>query len=166
LGPVAGLAASAEWVRFDWYVREGRYERAYAVAERALALDPRATQGWTHLASHLVFGRASLESEPDPTVRLRWIQAGLALLVRGEGQAGVPADLAYMRGLILSWVTDLEGLGPPVAPGWPGGKDAARLSSADAFHAAGTAGNLEGFLMEGILRTGNRLPPPGEEQGE
>ena len=32
LGPVAGLAASAEWVRFDWYVREGRLERAYAAA--------------------------------------------------------------------------------------------------------------------------------------
>jgi hypothetical protein len=164
LGPVAGLAASAEWVRFDWYVREGRLERAYAAAERALALEPRATQGWIHLASHLAFGRASLESEPQSLPRLRWIRAGLALLEQGEQQAAVPADLAYLRGLILAWVADLEDLGSPAAPGWPGGSDGARLAAADAFHSAGEAGNLEGYLMEGILRTGKHLEPPGDDR--
>jgi hypothetical protein len=166
LGPVAGLAASAEWVRFDWYVREGRLERAYASAERALALEPRATQGWTHLASHLAFGRASLESEPKSLSRLRWIRAGLDLLKQGEQQAAVPADLAYLRGLILTWVADLEELGGQAAPGWPGGTDGARLAAADAFHSAGEAGNLEGYLMEGILRTGKYLEPPGVGQGD
>ena len=165
LGPVAGLAASAEWVRFDWYVREGRYERAYAAAERALALEPSATQGWTHLASHMVFGRASLESEPQPLSRLRWIRAGLDLLKQGEQQAAVPADLAYLRGLVLAWVADLEALGGPAAPGWPGGTDGARLAAADAFHSAGEAGNLEGYLMEGILRTGKHLEPPDGGRG-
>ena len=166
LGPVAGLMASAEWVRFDWYVREGRFERAYAAAERALAFDPRATQGWTHLASHLAFGRASMESEPRPQVRLRWIRAGLSALKRGEQQAAVPADLAYLRGLILAWVTDLESLGAPAAPGWPGGKQAARLAAADAFHAAGEAGNLGAYLLEGVLRTGKHLEPPDQDQGD
>jgi len=166
MGPVAGLAASAEWVRFDWYIREGRHERAYAAADRALALEPRATQGWTHLASHLAFGRASLESEPKSLSRLRWIRAGLDILKKGEQQAAVPADLAYLRGLILTWVADLETLGSPAAPGWPGGTDGARLAAADAFHSAGEAGNLEGYLMEGILRTGKYLEPPGVGQGD
>ena len=161
LGPVASLVSSAEWVRFDWWVREGRYERAYAAAERALALDPAASQGWIHLAHNLAFLRASLENEPDSTRRRRWIEAGLELLERGETQAAEPADLAYYRGLILSWVADLEGLGPPVAPGWPGGVEGALAAGAAAFHVAGQRGNLQGYAAERRLRTRESPPPPG-----
>jgi hypothetical protein len=87
----------------------------------------------------------------------------LDILKKGEQQAAVPADLAYLRGLILTWVADLETLGSPAAPGWPGGTDGARLAAADAFHSAGEAGNLEGYLMEGILRTGKHLELPNSD---
>jgi hypothetical protein len=38
------------------------------------------------------------------------------------------------------------------------------MAAADAFHTAGEAGNLEGYLMEGILRTGKHLEPPNGDQ--
>ncbi len=163
LGPIASLVASAEWVRFDWYVQRGQFARAYAASDRALAMDPSSTQGWTHLASHMAFFRASSEGETQASVRRQWIHAGLSVLKRGEATASAPGDLAYLRGLILAWVADLESLGEPASLSWPGGAEQARLAGADAFHQAGLLGNLEGYLVEGLLRTGKRLEPPVRE---
>ena len=56
-------AASVYWIRFDLALRDGEYERAYVLAERALILEPSAPAGWHTLARHLIFDRASFESE-------------------------------------------------------------------------------------------------------
>lgn len=127
LGPAAGLLASVEWVRFDGLVRDGRYEAAYAVAERALELDPHSPQGWLHYASHLGYFRASAENEVDAAARRRWIRAALDLLDAGEDRCARPGELALSSGLILLLVARLEeeagGLG------WPGGAAAARAEA-------------------------------------
>ena len=159
LGPVAPLAAHAEWIRFDWYVREGQFEEAYTSAERALALAPEATRGWMTLARHLIFFRASLENEPDGEQRRRWIESGLELLQRGRDRAVEPEELAYMQGLVYAYIADLESLGADLE--WPGGADRARELAAGAFHDSGRMGKLDGFLMEGAIRTGPAELPPG-----
>jgi len=140
LGPAAGLLASAAWVRFDGLVRDGRYEAAYDVAERALDLDPRSPQGWLHYASHLGRFRASAENEADPAARRRWVRAALELLARGETRCEAPGDLALSSGLILLLVAQLEEQGEGL--GWPGGAEAARTAAEEAlgraeFHGVG-----------------------------
>lgn len=104
LGPFASLAASVEWVRFDSAWSEGRAERAYAHAERALALDPRSPQGWLYLAAHLVYERGSALHALGPGERARWIRAGIELLARGEARTNEPAQLAFAAGLAWDWV--------------------------------------------------------------
>jgi len=136
-GPAAGLVASAAWVRFDLFVREGRYEAAYAAAERALDLDPRAPQGWIHLAAHLARFRASPENEPDPARRREWIQAALDLLARGETRCAEPGELAHAAGVILLMVAAFD---EPTGLGWPGGADAAQAAAAGAFARARALG--------------------------
>jgi len=127
LGPFAPLAASIQWVRVDLALRDGREELAYARSELALALDPTATQGWIFLAHHLVFDRASLERELDPRIRRHWIQAGLALLERGEAACSDPAELVFDRGLILTYLASLE----PADRVWPEtGAEAWQLAAA------------------------------------
>lgn len=121
LGPVSSLASSAIWVRFDLALREGEPARAYALAERALELDPGAWQGWSSLGLHLVFERGSGESELDPAERRRWIRAGLEVLQRGAGRARRPGELHLLGGVVLA---------AHIAPradelGWPGGAPAA-----------------------------------------
>ncbi|MEM7270560.1 MAG: hypothetical protein AAF401_15080, partial [Pseudomonadota bacterium] len=118
LGPLAGLAAGGAWVRADVAQRAGRDELFYARAERALALQPSATQGWIFFAHHLVFDRASLErapSEANAGVREHWIRAGVALLERGEATAAEPAELVFDRGLIFTYLAALE----PEDRAWP-----------------------------------------------
>lgn len=110
LGPIASLAASVNWIRFDLAVRDGRREHAYVVAEQALALAPEAAAGWATLARHLIFDRASPESEPDPARRRQWIQAGLDTFIRGEALVSDPGALAYMRGtLLIAYVAEIAG---------------------------------------------------------
>lgn len=151
LGPVASLAASVQWVRFDSTVREGQFESAYAIAERALELDPRAPQGWMHLASHLAYFRASAENEPDPERRRQWITAALDLLSRGEQQTSEPAELAFMRGLVLYTVSESD---TEQGLGWPGGSSAALAAAIQAFHLAGDLGHTHGHSMAHILTGG------------
>lgn len=149
VGPFASLAASVEWVRFDLAVREGRYERAYGRAERALRLDPRAPQGWVTLSSHLCTFRASLQNEPDPAARRAWIRAGLELLERGEGLTSDPAELAFARGITLVHVALIDG---DEGLGWPGGWRAARDAAARAFRRAEELGHPQaGALAERVL---------------
>ncbi len=148
LGPVASLAASVQWVRFDVTVQEGQFESAYAIAERALTLDPRAPQGWMHLASHLAYFRASAENEPQPERRRQWIAAALELLQRGAGQTSEPAELAFMRGLVLYTVAQIDA---EQGLGWPGGRSAALSAAIQAFQNAGDLGHSRGHSLAHIL---------------
>jgi hypothetical protein len=126
LGPVASLAASAQWVRVETALRAGELERALARAETALALDPGSPAGWAYLGAELAFTRASVTSEPDPLARRRWIEAGLATLERGERAVRAPDELAYVRALVLVHVHYLEDADEV----WPGGADAALAEAA------------------------------------
>ena len=131
LGPGAGLLASAAWVRFDALVRDGRYEAAYSVAERALELDPSSPQGWLYYASHLGRFRASAENEVDPAARRAWVRSALQVLERGEARCDRPGELALSAGLILLLVAQLEEEAQGL--GWPGGAEAARLEAEQAL---------------------------------
>jgi len=142
------LVASIEWVRFNTTVQEGRFQSAYAIAERALTLNPRAPQGWMHLAAHLAFFRASPENEPRPEHRRRWIVAALELLERGEGETSEPAELAFMRGLVLYHVATID---TEQELGWPGGSSAALESAIQVFHSAGDMGHSNGHSLAHIL---------------
>lgn len=109
LGPIASLAASVEWVRFDTALSRGRTDLAYGRAEHALELDPASTDGWAFFASHLVFDRGSAEVEHDPERRWEWIRAGLEVLERGEESAREPARLVLYRGLVHAALAESDG---------------------------------------------------------
>jgi hypothetical protein len=109
LAPIASLAASVEWVRFDTALSRGRTDLAYERAEHALDLDPASTEGWAFFASHLVFDRGSAEVEHDPERRWEWIRAGLDLLERGEATAREPERLVLYRGLVHAALAESGG---------------------------------------------------------
>lgn len=141
LGPIAALAASAVWVRFELEVDAGRFELAYAFAGLALELDPGSAAGWYALAAHLAFDRTRAEREPDPARRRRWLEAALEVLERGERRARRPARVALSRGLLYRHVAELQALEPKL--GWPGGERAALEASARAFERAAELGYEE-----------------------
>lgn len=151
VGPVASLAASAQWVRFDRAVQDGREEEAYAIAERALALDPRSPEGWLSLAHHLMFRRASVLDEPDPARRARFLRAGLDVLRRGEERCEAPAELAQVRGqTLVLYVAEFAG----AQLDWPGGRRAALEEGLDAAEAALRGGHP---AAPGLVRRARRL---------
>lgn len=101
LGPIAPLAAQVQWLRFHASLRRGQEARALELAESALALDPRASEGWERLAAHLLFDRASPEREPDLERRRSLVAAGLAVLERGAQQAEPRGALELLAALAL-----------------------------------------------------------------
>ena len=101
LGPFAELVAELQWLRFHVASRRGEEARALELAEGALALDPRASEGWQTLAAHLVFDLASRAREPELARRRAWFEAGLAVLAQGAERAARPAELELLRGLVL-----------------------------------------------------------------
>lgn len=137
LGPIASLAASAEWVRWNTAVRRGAPERAWRHAERALALDPRSPQGWTLIAQHLVFDRAAAEVERDPARRVRFARAGLDLLRRGEERSSDPDALAVVAGDLAVFLAERAASDLP----WTGGADAL-LDEAEAAYGRAAARGL------------------------
>jgi hypothetical protein len=116
LGPIASLAASAQWVRVDLAFRAGHVELALARAEQALALDPGSPELWQGLAWVQAYTLASPEREPDPALRLAWLASGLATAAEGEARSRDPAELAVVQGMILMKVAWYD----PELP-WPGG---------------------------------------------
>ncbi|MDP6539250.1 MAG: tetratricopeptide repeat protein [Planctomycetota bacterium] len=131
LGPIGSLAATVQWVRVDAELDAGRPQRAYALAERALALAPADEGGWLHLARHLAYQRGSPEVEPLPARRTQWVNKALAVLARGEAGVDQPHLLRFERGLLLLHVGLSDGAVP-----WPGGTDAALEQAAAAMEEA------------------------------
>ncbi|HJO27597.1 MAG: hypothetical protein CMK00_09125 [Planctomycetes bacterium] len=160
LGPLAGLAASAQWVRADLALEAGREDLAWSRAERALALDPSATDGWYYLARHLALDRSAADRCPDQAQRAHWFRLGLAVLKRGEAHAANPAELVLDRGLLLAWLGSLpEGEIP-----WPGGAAGAWGQARQAFLRAAELGHPQSaelaeratLVMEEIIRARDR----------
>jgi hypothetical protein len=140
--PVASLLASVEWVRFELALLEGEDEVAYAHAEDALRLDASAEEGWILLAQHLAFDRASAAREADRERRRGWIEEALSVLDRGRERVRHPAELDFMRALVLTHVARLVEEGSE-GPTWPGGARAALEAAAEAFERAFHAGRLD-----------------------
>ncbi|MFN0008158.1 MAG: hypothetical protein ACKVXR_09645 [Planctomycetota bacterium] len=148
LGPVASLAASVQWVRFDAALRRGDTARAYARAEGALRLDPGEPSGWIFLARHLVYERGSLLREPDRDARARWVEAGLDTLRRGEPQARDPGALLFERGVVLAFQASL----PDEDRAFPRGETEAWELASEAFAAAAAAGSPDAARAAELAR--------------
>ena len=137
-----------QWVRVDAALDAGRPQRAYALAELALALDPAAAGGWLHLARHLAYQRGSAEVEAIAERRTQWVRRALGVLARGEGRARHPHLLRFERGLLLLHVGLSDGAVP-----WPGGVEAALEEAAQAMEEAAAMhraarGQEAGFSLE------------------
>jgi hypothetical protein len=135
LGPFAELWARVQWLRFQAANRRGEEARALELAESALALDPRASEGWQTLAGHLVFDLAAREREPVLARRQACFQAGLAVLRRGAENCQRPAELELYRGLVLVAKAESD---PALDPG---GAPALLLAAAEAFERAARLGD-------------------------
>lgn len=136
LGPVSGLAASIQWVRFDAALQRGDTARAYARAEGALRLDPSDPSGWIFLARHLAYERGSILREPDKIARARWVEAGLETLRRGEEHARDPGALLFERGIVLAFQASLS----DEDRAWPRDETEAWRLASEAFEAASATG--------------------------
>ncbi len=146
LGPFASLAAQLQWLRFHAASRRGEEARALELAESALALDPRASEGWETLAAHLVFDLASREREPELARRRAWFEAGLALLARGVERAAQPAELELFGGLVLF----AKAAGDPELD--PGGARALRAAAAAALERAAALGDPRAAALAAQVR--------------
>ena len=143
LGPIASLAASAQWVRVDLAFRAGETELALARAEQALALDPGSPELWYDLAWRQAFTLASPERELDPALRLAWLRSGLATAAEGEARSREPAELALLQGLILVKSAWLD----PALP-WPGGVDGMWTDAARHFERAAALGHPRAAALQ------------------
>jgi hypothetical protein len=114
LGPIADLAATAQWVRVDDAASQGRDELAEARAEIALALAPGDAAGWIYWANHLIYDRAARLREPDPIARERWVRAGLDVLDRGEAASRAPGRVAFKRAVVFLSFSQAEDADRPL----------------------------------------------------
>ncbi len=137
LAPIASFAATVQWARADAAFDEGRLDVGLARAERALELDPAPSEGWSWLASVLVHRFGAPEFEADPLSRRVWVEAGLAVLARGEAASREPEELAFHSGLIMAFVASL----PEEVLEWPGGAHSAWTAAAEHFERAKNLGH-------------------------
>lgn len=127
-GPFAELGAQVQWLRFRAASQRGEEARALELAESALALDPRAPEGWQHLAAHLAFDLASREHEPELGRRRAWFRAALSVLERGRARCAQPQELELFRAVLLLAKASGD---PELDPGGaPALQDAARAALA------------------------------------
>jgi len=120
LAPIASFVATIQWARADTAFDEGRLDVGLARAERALELDPGAT-----------------EFEVSAAARRTWVEAGLAVLARGEELASEPEEIAFHAGLIMAFVASL----PEEVLEWPGGSHGAWSEAAEHFERAEALGH-------------------------
>jgi hypothetical protein len=135
-GPFASLAASVQWTRADLAWRAGREDQGLARAEAALELDPASAEGWIFLAHHMVFDLGAV-GRGTAGERAAWIEAGVALLQRGEEVADDPAALAFDLGLVAVYLASLE----PDDRAWPPDEQRAWSLARSAFTRAADAGH-------------------------
>ncbi|QDU68652.1 tetratricopeptide repeat protein [Engelhardtia mirabilis] len=148
LGPIGRVFASAQWVRVDAAFAAGRPAQAFALAERALELDPGATEGWEILVWFQAIQLASPAREPDGERRRQWLENGLAVAARGEQSAREPAALARLAGDVLFVHADAE----PATP-WPGGRKALLELAQTHYRRAAELGDTEAHASaEGVAR--------------
>ena len=137
LGPIASFAATVQWARADAAIDGGRLDVGLARAERALELDPAPSEGWSWLAGVLVHRFGAPEFEANPMSRRTWVEAGLAVLARGESVTREPEELAFHAGLIMAFVASL----PEEVLEWPGGAHSAWTAAAEHFERAKSLGH-------------------------
>lgn len=128
LGPLAHLAAEGTWIAAQGARSAGQLERAVVLAERAVSLVPGDADGWERYGALLGGALASPEGEPDPALRLAWVQAALTVYSRGEAACDEPGPLALARAVLLLSRVEAD----PELP-WPGGRRALLLAAADAL---------------------------------
>ena len=161
LAPIASFAATIQWARADVAFDEGRLDVGLARAESALELDPKATEGWSWLASVLVHRFGAPEFELASRTRRTWVEAGLSVHARGEAAASEPEELAFHAGLIMAFVASL----PEEVLEWPGGARAAWTEAAEHFERAKELGHLRADdAAQAAWREGH-WPEPDEEGG-
>ena len=172
-GPLTGLVASIHWVQFDRQVTKGAWEEAYGQARTALAWDPESPEGWSTLASHLIFLRASELNEPTLEGRAVWMQLGLRVLQSGEERSRAPGVMAFESGLVrIGWILPQSmGLDPldspdqdveehppqgPILP-WPGGPQALWRAGVRAFLRAHAFGHPDAeWALQGARDLGEK----------
>ncbi len=145
LGPLAELASSVQWIRFQRAHLRGEEARALVLARSALELSPRSTDGWRCLASHLGLFLASPTREGDLERRRAFFRAALETLHEGVERAAEPEELQLFRGLLLLNKADLD---PSVSPDGEGGllREAER-----AFREARRAGHPDAVDFERFI---------------
>lgn len=148
LGPLASVAASVEWVRFNSALQRGDEERAYGHARRALELDARSTFGWESLAMHYFFVRGSALETPLEADRRRWFDAGFDVLREGEAKSRRPEVIAFVTGLFALHFANLD---PAVHP-LTGANDALREEAKQAFLRAQAGGHPSADRMLGVMQ--------------
>ena len=137
LAPIASFAATVQWARADAAFDEGRLDLGLARAEQALELDPTPSEGWSWLAGVLVHRFGAPEFEASSMSRRTWVEAGLAVLARGESVTREPEELAFHAGLVMAFVASL----PDEVLEWPGGAKSAWTPAADHFARAKSLGH-------------------------
>jgi hypothetical protein len=148
VGPFAALAASAQWVRADLALREGRFGVFCERAETALELAPSDPQGWIYYAHQLLFERASPLREPARETRESWSRAGIELLGRAEEECANPAEIwIYEGGVFAGW-----SFIPAEERPWPGDARELRSLAIEAFARARALGNPRAGILEQALR--------------
>jgi hypothetical protein len=152
LGPLAPLAAHAQWLRADAAIEDGRIDLALARAELAFALEPADFERRIALSHYLAFELASPERETDPARRLAWLRAALDVVRRGEERARDPGALAIWAGLMLAKAAATD---PELA--WPGGTEGLWRDAADEFARAARAGSADAPELERRARAETEL---------
>ncbi len=148
VGPFAALVASAEWVRADLALREGRFGVFCERAETALELAPSDPQAWIYYAHQLLWERTSLERGSARELRESWARAGIELLGRAERECAHPAEIwVYEGGVFAAWAEI-----PAEERPWPGDTRELRALAVEAFGRARALGHPKAAMFEQALR--------------
>jgi len=154
VGPFASLVASAQWVRADLALREGRFGVFCERADTALALAPADPQAWIYYAHQLLWGRASPEREPELERRQAWTRAGIELLERAARECAEPDEIwVYEGGVFAAWAEI-----PAEDRPWSGSARELRLQAIEAFGRARALGHPKAPIFEQALQ--ERLDEP------
>jgi len=148
VGPFAGLAASAEWVRADVAQRDGRFGVFCERAESALELAPSDAQAWIYYASKLLLERASNDREPDRERRESWTRAGIEVLGRAAKECAQPSEIWFFEGCVFASWMEIPDADRP----WPETREELRQHALEDFARARALGHPRAGMLEEALR--------------